>query len=192
MTPQFYDLSIFPLSKKIIYNLAWFFLGVKNNLKEANNLVLYDAENEKYIRQNRMSNFNAFDIPLCYDVPKNYLPILMNNLNNKKRIIYFGRIDGPQKNIDNLNAINKKLNLIDFYGVGNKDLINELGDSYKGYILPDADLEKLFSQYKFLILMSNYEGFSYSTVQALSYGVPIIVRDSFISASFLIANGKNG
>ena len=40
--------------------------------------------------------------------------------------------------------------------------------------------------------MSNYEGFSYSTVQALSYGVPIIVRDSFISASFLIANGKNG
>ena len=192
MTPQFYDLTIFPFWKRLIYKLAWFCLGVKNNLIVAKNLVLYDVANETYIHAHRQTSFNAFDIALCYDVPKNYLSRIDNNCEKKNGIIYFGRIDAAQKNIRVINEINKQIHLIDFYGAGNPELINELGESYKGYILPDADLQQLFAKYKFLILMSNYEGFSYSIVQALSYGVPIIVKDSFISAKYLVNNGNNG
>ena len=158
----------------------------------ARNLVLYDVANEAYIHAHRQTSFNAFDIALCYDVPKNYLSSIDNNCEKKNGIIYFGRIDAPQKNIRVINEINKQIHLIDFYGAGNQELINELGQNYKGYILPDTDLQQLFSKYKFLILMSNYEGFSYSIVQALSYGVPIIVRDSFISAKYLVNNNNNG
>lgn len=43
-----------------------------------------------------------------------------------------------------------------------------------------------------MIVMSNYEGFSYSLVQALSYGLPIIVLDNYASAKFLVNNNKNG
>ena len=43
-----------------------------------------------------------------------------------------------------------------------------------------------------MIMMSNYEGFSYSLAQALSYGLPIIVLDTYASAKFLVNNKQNG
>ena len=36
-----------------------------------------------------------------------------------------------------------------------------------------------------MILYSNFEGFPFSLVESLSQGVPIIVKDSFLSASYL-------
>ena len=42
-----------------------------------------------------------------------------------------------------------------------------------------------------MILYSKYEGFSFSLVEALSQGVPIIVKDTFLSASYL-CNKKTG
>lgn len=43
-----------------------------------------------------------------------------------------------------------------------------------------------------MIVMSNYEGFSYSLTQALSYGLPIIVLDTYASAKFLVNDNQNG
>ncbi|MBQ3621213.1 glycosyltransferase [bacterium] len=110
----------------------------------------------------------------------------------RKKIIYFGRIDEEQKNLSLLLEINKKINLIDFYGEGNLEIIKQLGDSYKGYINPLISPLELINKYKFMILMSKHEGFSFSLVQALACGVPIIVRDTFINASYLTNNNQNG
>ncbi|MBO6072382.1 glycosyltransferase [bacterium] len=43
-----------------------------------------------------------------------------------------------------------------------------------------------------MILMSNQEGFSFSLVQSLACGVPIVVRNTFINASYLTNNNQNG
>lgn len=42
-----------------------------------------------------------------------------------------------------------------------------------------------------MILYSKYEGFPFSLVEALSQGVPIIVKNTFLSASYL-CNSKTG
>ncbi|MBO6072376.1 glycosyltransferase [bacterium] len=46
-------------------------------------------------------------------------------------------------------------------------------------------------KYKFMILYSKYEGFPFSLVEALSQGVPIIVKNTFLSASYL-CNSETG
>ncbi|MBQ3621219.1 glycosyltransferase [bacterium] len=42
-----------------------------------------------------------------------------------------------------------------------------------------------------MILYSKYEGFPFSLVEALSQGLPIIVKNTFLSASYL-CNSKTG
>ena len=144
------------------------------------------------MKKNRKTSFNGYIIPLSHSMPLNMEEILVKSVKNKKRILYFGRIDDSQKNIRLLISINNLIHLIDFYGRGDQKLINELGNSYKGFLDSTDNLENLLIQYKYMILMSNYEGFSFSLVQALCYGLPIIIRNTFTSAQFLINNNKNG
>ena len=40
--------------------------------------------------------------------------------------------------------------------------------------------------------MSNCEGFPFSLVESLAAGVPIIVKDSFLDARYLVNNNNNG
>lgn len=192
-TPSFYSLNY--IKNRWIRWLFLFaerFFGVFNNLKYAKNLVLYDEFNFEEVKKNRKTSFNGYIIPLSHSMPLNMEEILVKSVKNKKRILYFGRIDDSQKNIRLLISINNLIHLIDFYGRGDQKLINELGNSYKGFLDSTDNLENLLIQYKYMILMSNYEGFSFSLVQALCYGLPIIIRNTFTSAQFLINNNKNG
>ncbi|MBQ3621211.1 glycosyltransferase [bacterium] len=107
-------------------------------------------------------------------------------------MIYFGRIDDSQKNVSLINRINHNINLIDFYGKGNEEIIKELGKNYKGFLNQDKDSNNLIKKYKYMILMSNCEGFGFSLVESLAAGVPIIVKDSFLDARYLVNNNNNG
>ena len=175
-----------------IKNIFRFIFGFKNNFLYAKNLVLYNEENLKFLLKYRTNNFNYYCINLCCKIPKINLSENLENLKNRQKIIYFGRIDNESKNIKLINEINHKTNLIDFYGNGDEQWINKLGSSYKGFVNPSISPLPLISKYKYMILMSNQEGFSFSLVQALACGVPIIVRNSFINASFLTNNNQNG
>ncbi|MBO6094508.1 glycosyltransferase [bacterium] len=156
------------------------------------NIVLFDYCNYDKVKSIRMATFNPYIIELSNNVPFNLKNDLIRDIKNRNRIIYFGRINNEQKNINLLNQINHYLKLIDFYGNGNENLIKELGESYKGYIDSGNKLKDLFAKYKYMILMSNYEGFPYSLVQSLCYGLPIIVLNTFLSANFLVNDNKNG
>ena len=156
------------------------------------NIVLFDYCNYDKVKSIRMTTFNPYIIELSNIVPFNLKNDLIRDIKNRNRIIYFGRINNEQKNINLLNQINHYLKLIDFYGNGNENLIKELGESYKGYIDSSNKLKDLFAKYKYMILMSNYEGFPYSLVQSLCYGLPIIVLDTFASATFFVNKNKNG
>ena len=166
--------------------------GLQNNLIYDQNLILFDQYNYQEVKQLRNTSFNANIIPLSNYIPNDFNDALTKSIKTKQRILYFGRIDNEQKNIDLLIQLNNQLNLIDFYGKGNQNLIQKLGSSYKGFLDNDADLTELFTKYKFMIVMSNYEGFPFSLTQSLCYGLPIIVRGTFASAKFLTNNNKNG
>ncbi|MBO6072383.1 glycosyltransferase [bacterium] len=120
------------------------------------------------------------------------LDINRQQLSKRKRIIYFGRIDSTTKNVPLIKQIDNQINLIDFYGNGNKKIIKELGKNYKGYLNPKINPSDLIKKYKFMVLMSNYEGFSFSLVESLACGVPIIVKNCFLAASYLVNNNENG
>ena len=191
--PVFYSMQ--HIKNKFVRTFIIFFarcFGIKNNLYYAKNLVLFDKYNYQEIKDTRSTPFNAYVINLSNYVPPHFEKELTNNANFKKGILYFGRIDNDPKNIDWLHEINQSLHLIDFYGKGDANLIAKLGPSYKGFISNSNDFQDLFIKYKFMILMSNYEGFPFSLTQSLCYGLPIIVLDTFPSAKYLVNDNQNG
>ena len=192
-TPSYYSLQYIKdnLTRNLFLFGEWFF-GVFNNLIHTKNLVLFDQYNYNEIKANRSTSFNGYIIPLSNYVPNNFDKTLIECAKSRQRIIYFGRIDNFQKNISLLIEVNKKIHLIDFYGKGDSNLIKELGDSYKGYLANNENLQTLFTKYKFMIIMSNYEGFPFSIVQSLCYGLPVIMRNTFTSAQYLTNNQQNG
>ena len=164
-----------------------------NLIKFANNLVVFDKPNQEFI-SSYCSNANIFAISL----PSKINSISINELNSSKRnhCIFLGRLS-EQKNISALIQINKQLNLIDFYGKSNdaygdkykQELIKN--NWYKGSINDEQELIDALKKYKYMILYSKYEGFPFSLVESLSQGVPLIVKNTFLSASYL-CNSKTG
>lgn len=192
-TPSFYSSSYIKNNLlRFIINFSKLVFGVKNNLLYAKNLVLFDKYNLEEVKKLRNTPFKGYTINLSNYVPPLFNSVLEKSIVNKSRILYFGRIDNEQKNIDLLLAINNKIHLIDFYGKGDSSLIAKLGSSYKGFLDNNANLEKIFTKYKFLILMSNYEGFPFSVVESLCFGLPVIVKNTFVSAKYLTNNNQNG
>jgi glycosyltransferase involved in cell wall biosynthesis len=119
---------------------------------------------------------------------------------NKPAIIaYCGRIDNQQKNISFLIKLMKYLHKLTPYqlvlwGGGEmvKDLSNKPNIVYRGTYSSDTDLRNIYQDVKFAINTSRTEGFSYSLLEAMSLGVPIIVRDTYSNARFLVNGKKNG
>lgn len=193
LTPQCFSNEVISSKiKRFIYHIIKHMLGIYDNFYHAKNIVFYDKFNYEYVKEKRSDNFTAYLIALSSNVPTDYMSSIKHQLNNREKIIYFGRINNEQKNIAQLIEINSQIHLIDFYGVGDPTLISKMGEHYKGYIDPTTNPMSVITKYKYMILLSNWEGFSYSLVQSLSYGLPIIVRNSFLSAPFLVNNNKNG
>lgn len=191
-TPQFYSHDIFPTWKKYFVNVCQSFFGIKNNLYFCKNIVLFDKYNLDYVKKNRKSSFNFYLISPSQDLPFVNYQVINDMLATRSRLVYFGRIESRQKNIKLLINLNRHLNLIDFYGSGDQELINQLGKNYKGFISPTEDKFKILNKYKYMILMSNYEGFPFSLAQSLACGLPIIIKNSFVSAASLVNKNQNG
>lgn len=189
VTPEFYEMKHLQGFNKYLNLTSMKLFGMKNPIQNYNNIVLYDKYNLQYLKNKRNDNFNYNLINLSNK--EEISDLNWDTIKDRKRIIYFGRIENGQKNIDELIAINEKLHLIDFYGKGDEKLISKLGESYKGN-LKHQDINKIVQKYKFCILLSKYEGYSYSLVEALSNGLPLMLSNTYQSAKFLIDNEKNG
>ena len=192
MAPEFYSSEIYKPFKRQIVKIGKWFFGIKNNLLLAKNLILFSELDNTYVKNHRLDSFNSWCINLSTKI-SNWSKIdFEESLFLRKNIIYFGRIDDSQKNVSLINSINHNINLIDFYGKGNEEIIKELGKNYKGFLNQDKDSNNLIQKYKYMILMSNCEGFPFSLVESLAAGVPIIVKDSFLDARYLVNNNNNG
>ena len=153
------------------------------------NVILFDNDNKELYFKLFNNNVNIHCIALCSQNKKEALDSKQIIL-NRENIIYFGRL-GFQKNIKGLITINNSINKIDFYGSIEptkycKEVYKVLQEQkwYKG-VLDQNNLYITINKYKFSINYSFFEGFPFSIVESLSCGVPVIVKDSFTSASFL-------
>ncbi|MBR4486381.1 glycosyltransferase [bacterium] len=189
VTPEFYEMKHLKGINQFINLFSTKLFGMKNPILNYHNIVMYDQFNLKYVQKKRNDLFEYNLISLSSNKEVNLLNL--NNLKYRKKIIYFGRIENEQKDIDKLIAINDKIHLIDFYGNGEESLIKKLGDSYKGK-LEHKNMNEILQKYKFSILLSKYEGFSFSLVESLSNGLPSILSNTYQSAKFLIDNNHNG
>ncbi|MGL4183666.1 MAG: glycosyltransferase family 4 protein [Metamycoplasmataceae bacterium] len=161
--------------------------GFKNSLKNFKNIVVFSESDKERIKLKNWQK--AFCIPLA-KYSKNEIKNMMNNKKeNSRDFIFLGRIENKQKNVLFIQKIFKKANLeIDFYGSGDKNIIQETDKiKYKGSIKQE-DLPSVLNKYKFLVLLSKYEGFPFVLVEALSHGIPFITTDSFVAAKTLTNN----
>lgn len=168
------------------------FLSLKKILKHAKNIVVFDDVNYNNIK--KYTNANLYIISLFNS---NSNITTENNFNSRNKILFLGRIDERQKNIAKLIEINDQINLIEFMGPPSfedgeyyKDIL-EKKNLYLGNSSNEELIKNIIDSHKFMILYSKYEGFPFSLVESLSYGVPIIVKNTFASASFL-CNKKTG
>ena len=181
------------LTEKIRKIISFMLNGSFDFFKHSKNIIVYD----KFVKNEVEKVCSTINI-ICIALPSKIDPISIGKLlpTNRKGIIFLGRLC-LQKNIDALIEINKQLNLIDFYGSAEndkgiyyKEVLLKNG-RYKGQIINSEELKNTLLKYKFLILYSTHEGFSFSLVEALSQGLPIIVKNSYLSAPYL-CNGKTG
>ena len=165
--------------------------GARFPFNKTKNIILFDEKNkEEYQKLFKNPNQNITCISLSSKYKSN-----IENIWNRKNIIFFGRFSN-QKNIKELININNNINKIDFYGSTeqskySQDVFKILKENnwYKG-VLNENNLYTTINKYKFSINYSLFEGFPFSVIESLACGVPVIIRDSFTSASFLTSYDK--
>ncbi|MEQ4732340.1 glycosyltransferase [Providencia rettgeri] len=125
----------------------------------------------------------------------NPLPISNSNKTNKNKLIMLTRFQNSIKRIDLV--INSMHLLPDFelniYGDGpDKADLLKLAKSKSNVIIHPSTTEKIkvLDASGIYILSSEFEGFPVSLIEAMSRGLPLIVRNSFLSAPCFI--NKNG
>lgn len=114
-----------------------------------------------------------------------------------KNLAMICRLDNEQKRIDL--AINAMRHLpewtLNIYGCGSSktellNLVQKL--ELKNVILhkSTSDVQGVLSNSDIHVMTSDYEGFGFTNIEAMSQGLPIIVRDTFPAASgFIDGNG---
>lgn len=165
----------------IIYFGMWLF-KIKNPFKHFKNLVVF-SEND--FKELNIKSKKVFIVPLAKYTLEEIKEFRKNKRAKRTPFLYLGRISNGQKNLNFIQKTVGKNNDIDFYGNGKISIIKKQENlRYKG-VVASSDIPGILQEYKWLILLSKYEGFPFILVESISCGVPALVSDSFGSSKFL-------
>ena len=168
------------------------FMGGKRNVLYAHdNLVLYDEYNLRKLIPARMKGKNVDLVPLSHKVDLVSPSHKFNFEKRKYEIAYIGRIIQFQKNINFLFKASKNIKTkINVWGNGDEKIINKISKTmtYNGFI-PQEKIDSVLRELKFLVVCSQWEGFSFILVQAMMNGTIPIVIDTYPSAKYLTKFG---
>jgi glycosyltransferase involved in cell wall biosynthesis len=175
---------------KLIYKIFSVF-GIKTHAFYAENGVFFTNEDADDFYKKFHCKCKRFIATPSFDIIKSW----KNNIASRQDIVYVGRIEQIQKNIKFLIKLSKYLNCnIHVYGIGPQHHLVESNPYkiiyHKG--LSASDVKTIYQKYKYTILVSKFEGYAFVLSESLSNGVPIIVRDTFVSAKYIADNGNNG
>ena len=152
-------------------------MGYFKNPVKATNTVFYISENEKWGSKN----------PLYQPLPLQKDYVFVNRKTPGKNIFWMARLHYKQKGLKHLNKfywVSKHKEKIVIAGDGpDKDKLKVDNNNLIGK-LDAKGIAKNFIHSKVFIMTSNTEGFAFTLVEALAHGTPIVMFDSFTSASF--------
>ncbi len=151
--------------------------------------------NQRFPKSNNIQIYNPIDPSLAEKVPTYSI--------DSKKIISVGRL-GPQKNFDRLIDIAKKVLpehpdwVWDIYGEGDyRERLEKHVDSaglngrvrFLGQV---SDLYDKYSEYSFMVMTSDYEGFPMTLLEGASQALPMVSFDIETGPNEIIENGVNG
>ncbi|MGL4768972.1 MAG: glycosyltransferase family 4 protein [Mycoplasmoidaceae bacterium] len=181
--------KIFEIKKIIYYIIFQKIIKVSESLKDYSNIVLF-SEKDKLILENSKDIKKWQKIFHSFCSIKN--PEHNSEYNLYGNIISILRFSNTEKNLIFLDEVSKKLdNKIHVYGEGEDRILfknviihNKITDEILKY--------ELLSRSSIFIMTSNFEGLPFSIVEALSMGLPIIIRNTFLHATTLVKHKYNG
>ena len=169
------------------HKLIKFFINHKNPFK-AKNIIIFDKWTEgKIMKKKKYKNTNVYLLPIFHVF---FNTEIDNVLSNKKGggCFFIGRISDKQKNIKYLNKIPRNIQ-IDVFGIGPDEKLLKSKNIHKRGFVSDNQKINIFKNNKVMIMTSRYEGSPISLIEALSFGIPLILLDTFPFARY-IANNK--
>lgn len=179
------------LNKKVNFLRRIFFLGSSYNY--STDIVSYTKlTGQEMLNKNRkLKHAKFWDCLLFSDI---HITKDKKINNDEKYITFIGR-DNKVKRVDLIcklsNLINEKIRIISDTEDTNK--FNKFPNIlFLGKKTKEEIFDHILPTSKYIILLSEYEGLGFVFVEAFSCGIPIICRDSFLLANFLVNNGKNG
>jgi glycosyltransferase involved in cell wall biosynthesis len=190
------------------------FSGLKNSVNiQHSDASYYNRRNEKWklnlsktivcytnndntfisnvIKKKKLHGFNI--VPIIIPLDLKPLPKKQNKI---CKLIYFGRIV-KGKGIYFLLKMLSHLNYdIHFYGfIPNYFKFPKKYEKYKSLFFGkynNKDLPNIIKQYNYTITATNAEGFCIALAESMACSTPIILKNTFQNADFLIDKGKNG
>lgn len=176
MDKHWYFLKQKTLPDKFAKLFSWMF-GIdtfSNTLKRAKNVFYYSKETAFVV-----SNQNAFFAPLTSNVNI--------STTERKGAISIGRIDKKHKNIPELVKIANQIDDFEVFGDGpDKHFLQtrlENKTKYK-FAIASSSVDAKLQKKRVFVMTSNYEGFSYAIVEALSNGCAVCMYDTFDACNF--------
>lgn len=175
------------------YDAKFYKRKLKHNniFAKAHQVVLFDKQHQ--------INMNLADrkvnlISLPYQ--GNIVNIDDLNFKTKTEVVYLGRLDWTQKNTPYLIRVAREIgHKLHVYGAGSR-LLNFLCQKNPKIVFHNTyqqnQIPRILKNAKVLVVTSNHEGFCFVIAEALANGVPVIVRDTFSSAQFLLNQKRNG
>lgn len=163
---------------------SWALFGVSgtigNPFRKASNVVFFDKTTSCD------TSAKKFYVPLPGEINK-------LEVKNRDGFVWIGRLDNPQKNIDDAAYIANNVANFSIYGDGphKKRMLRKMEkkEQYKGSLAHKEVIEKMSSS-EALVLTSSWEGFPFTIVEALHAGTNVFAYNTFKSLSYFEKSGK--
>ncbi|MGL5630453.1 MAG: glycosyltransferase family 4 protein [Mycoplasmoidaceae bacterium] len=182
--------KIYDIKKILGFIIFQKIFKINESFKYYSNIVVF-SEKDKLILEDNKNIKKWQKIFHCFCSIKNHE--LDSTYNSKGNIVSILRYEDGQKNLKFMDELSKNLdNPINVYGEGkDKHLFQNTIVHDK---ITDENLKyNILSKSSLFIMTSNStEGLPFSIVEALSVGLPIVIRDTFLHARTLVKDKYNG
>ncbi|WP_022935041.1 glycosyltransferase [Mesomycoplasma moatsii] len=171
--------------RKLLIPFYWIIRKLINHKNPflASNIIVFDPYTKnKIIKTKKYNNSKVFLVPIFHNFFNEEKEVIYEN--KRENVFYIGRLANKQKNLKLLNKVADYID-IHVYGGGGDEKILSSPNIKKFGIVKDNKKENIFKTKKVMIMTSRYEGSPIVLIEALSFGIPIVLLDTFPFAKYV-------